>query len=392
MPRKPDEKSSAYLTTEEFEVLKDLFRYLLELKFSIDPNVLKRNKQYYDRICALTDYRYKTIRNWYLPSGNPKISEHNLRHFCDQFVTIEKEFGNEQAKEKDEFYRLFFNWVKPICERMKWDMPVKRNEISLSKAGETVSDDESSVSDHELLKAISILRKYYNKPTLSKQRSSKEYLIEERLFAFFESTISIRQKNESKREVNKKLAKIELFRSLWDLYELKGDKIIQSRIDFGKIGDSLYMSDEYYGFFGPFHYLSEKNNIALLGSFRLDVLHQVLCLRSDITQENEISHVTNIVFPQPSVLKIDTYVGHKMNYNKKTGACEFKTAVLCKASKEKKRDISLLHLEYEIYSPVVPDHIRTILFGAGELHLGVKPFRNLPITIYELFDIHNPFK
>jgi len=143
MPRKPDDKSSAYLSKEEFNTLNESFRYLLGMKYPDELNVMKRDAKFYKRVCELTSYQDKTVRNWYLPSGTPKISEFNLRHLCEQFLDIYTRLENKGLNKKSSHYLAFKKWQASICKRMKWESSFDSIEAK-QVAGDTVEK-----TDHE---------------------------------------------------------------------------------------------------------------------------------------------------------------------------------------------------------------------------------------------------
>jgi len=145
MPRKLDDKSAAYFSKQEFDTLQVLFEYLLKWKFPADPDVMRHTDSFYNRICELTAYKFKTIRNWYLPSGVQKISEYNLRYFCAQFSAVQKEIGDTKPDESEGFYNTFSDWINPICERRRWDIKIEKPP---SLRIDAIKDNPSSSIDH----------------------------------------------------------------------------------------------------------------------------------------------------------------------------------------------------------------------------------------------------
>lgn len=393
MPRKPDDKSAAYFSEREFKTLNDLFKYLLKLKFPDELDVLKPDKLFYDRVCELTRYSFKTIRNWYLRSGKPKISEYYLDYFCNRFFEIQGEFGNKESDKYETYQKKLADWVKPICKRMKWEIPdIFINAIVIKEEKNKVDPGyyigcEENIKNQQDEMSKSTLDQFENpdiNPTCFLPKLEQYYSdsfgvncsIEEHiLFRKWQDVVHKRveiEKSISEGDMIKRYSLInEYFSdSWWEVFELTNNKYIKRTLNVMSLS-----SNELSVFLNQLQAIAScpllDNDTLDVGLLKYKIVPSVLTITlQGVTEKNDNYNLGHLIFSFEINKKIPSVCrGYIVRFYPQTSELHIKLVAIKKVNEVDCDKIEYGCEQHELNSDKIPNKIKEFLTRKSDLNI-----------------------
>jgi len=370
----------------------------------------------------------RSVANIY--SGTAPIEDERFQKFCRKFIEIFNALSKDQKIRYASIYNSFLEWRNKIYVRefwnvpddeffgdaasvsnqrypnfqreifdlLRWDIPFTTDENGNKVLTSEKYSEEFLKSEVAFAGAMETVRKYYQNFRERYSDESRYFMALRRLYEMRKRTMQPNSNLYSYMKDN--LQKI-LSTDEFAIYELKDDKIIRQKIRFAsevvmeeisfdsdenlKV-DQQNFNDTMCGFNCSVLYCTDNELTPRRGAVTVNVLHATLRLGLNTTGFDQTD--TIIVTASPSSTQ---WVGHRFIYDRIKGIiCGNIVVIRREGVLQETFQVGVAKLDK--LDAEVPEFIRSLLLVPSEHNIKPNPFIDLPLSIFEDFDIYSSLR